>query len=94
MNYKSTRWRRKQAYILARDKYQCQEAKRYGRSEEATTVHHIWPADQYPEFAWEDWNLIGLSTKNHDAMHNRKTRELTAKGLEWKSRTIPPEKKL
>ena len=30
------------------------EAARYGRIVEATTVHHIWPAEAWPEYAWCD----------------------------------------
>lgn len=40
--YKSNRWKHKREHILRRDGYKCQEAKRFGAYEEATTVHHIW----------------------------------------------------
>lgn len=88
--YHSTRWKKKQAKILRRDKLKCQESKRYGHTEEATTVHHIWPLEDYPEYAWEDWNLVSLSQNRHNRMHDRKTRRLTALGNWWKDRTIPP----
>ena len=32
-------------------------------NEEANTVHHIYPADEYPQYAWCDWNLISVSTE-------------------------------
>lgn len=65
----------------------CQESKRYGKTEPATTVHHIYPLEFYPELAFVDWNLISLSDKQHNAMHDRVTHELTAVGLAWQERT-------
>lgn len=78
--YHTGRWVRKREKILRRDKYQCQYAKLYGRLEEANTVHHIFPRQQYPQYAWEDWNLISLSAANHNKLENRATGELTAEG--------------
>lgn len=52
----------------------------YGRSEEATVVHHIYPAHEYPEWAWDDWNLISVSMATHNRLENRKTGELTEEG--------------
>lgn len=93
--YKSTRWKKLRAAVLRRDKYLCQEAKRYGLTVEATTVHHIFPRDKYPEYEWEPWNLISLSVKEHDEMHRRATGELTEKGRALlyrtaKARGVPP----
>lgn len=90
MDYKSTRWRRLRERVLRRDKYLCRENARYGRRVEATTVHHIWPAELYPEYAWCEWNLISLSTAAHNAMHDRETNQLTELGEGWRRRTIPP----
>lgn len=84
------RWRRLRQRALRRDGFRCREAARYGRMEEATVVHHIWPAEDYPEYAYCLWNLVSLSQTNHDAMHDRVTRKLTALGLAWKNRTPPP----
>lgn len=91
-DYSSTnrRWQRLRLRALSRDKYRCQEALRYGRVEEATHVHHIWPAEDYPEYAYCLWNLVSLTQKNHEAMHHRTTRKLTALGQRWKNRTPPP----
>lgn len=80
MDYKSKRWKRLRERILRRDDYMCQVSKRYGRRVEANTVHHIYPADEYPEYQWKDWNLISLSAEAHNAMHDRNTNELTAAG--------------
>ena len=80
MNYKSAQWQRKRAKILWRDGYRCQLSRRYGKNVEATTVHHIFPADAFPEYAWADWNLLSLSAGAHDKMHARNTGELTKAG--------------
>lgn len=86
--YKSTRWERKRAHILRRDGYMCQESKRYGKRVQANTVHHILPRDRFPQYAWEDWNLISLSAEQHNRMHYRDTDDLTAAGLDLARRTL------
>ena len=78
--YKSTKWKRKRQSILRRDKYQCQLSRRYGRIVQADTVHHILPREDYPQYQLCDWNLISLSTAEHNKMHDRMTNELTAEG--------------
>ena len=78
--YHTGRWVRKREKILRRDKYQCQYAKLYGRLEEANTVHHIFPRQQYPQYAWDDWNLISVSAANHNKLENRASGELTEEG--------------
>lgn len=87
--YKGKRWITKRAKILRRDEYMCQESKRYGKTVAATTVHHIYPLEYYPELALEDWNLISLCEKQHNAMHDRVTHELTALGMQWQERVRP-----
>lgn len=84
------RWQNLRRQALRRDKLRCQEAARYGRVEEATHVHHIWPVEDYPEYAYCLWNLVSLTKANHEAMHDRITRKLTAQGVRWKNRTPPP----
>lgn len=93
--YQSKRWKRKRAAILRRDGYICRLSKRYGKTVEATVVHHIFPLEDYPEYALCEWNLISLSAKQHDMLHDRRTGVLTAKGMELLRRTaraqgIPP----
>lgn len=85
--YKLPRWLRLRESILRRDGYMCQESKRYGKRAEATTVHHIFPRDEYPEYQWEPWNLTSLSGAMHDTMHDRNTNALTEKGIELLRRT-------
>lgn len=89
MNYQTTKWKKKRTRILRRDGYIDRVAKRYGKTIEANTVHHIYPADEYPEYAWEDWNLIAVSTATHQALHDRNTGKLTALGMELQERTKP-----
>lgn len=85
--YKKERWQKKRNYILRRDGYRCQISKRYGKNVEAEMVHHIFPADIFPEYFFCDWNLISLSNKMHNTMHNRITGELTEAGKELLRKT-------
>ena len=95
MNYKSKRWKKLREAVLRRDGYLCQYEARFGKRVEATTVHHILPAEKYPEYQWEPWNLISLSTVAHNKMHDRESHELTDEGMKLverlkKKQTIPP----
>lgn len=87
MNYQSKRWEKIRASVLRRDGYKCQIAKRYGKSEAANTVHHIFPADKYPQYQWEPWNLISVSHEMHNKLHERANGELTEQGRELLERT-------
>lgn len=71
------------------DGYRDVIAARYGRAEEATTVHHIYPSAQYPEYAWADWNLISVSQGTHNKLENRVTGELTEEGKRLMRKTKP-----
>lgn len=84
------RWQRLRSRALRRDLFRCQEAARYGRRKPAAVVHHIWPVEDYPEYAYCLWNLVSLSDEAHKAMHDRITRKLTPLGQRWKNRTPPP----
>lgn len=88
-DYYGNKWKKKRERILRMDGYVCQVAKRYGRTEAATVVHHIYPAAEYPEWAWEDWNLISVSLATHNRIENRKIGELTNLGRELQRRTEP-----
>ena len=87
MDYDSLRWQKKRAKILRRDKYMCQVSKRYGRFVDAQIVHHIFPVSDYPQYQWEDWNLISVSQAVHNKLHDRNTDKLTAMGEELRQRT-------
>ena len=89
--YKSARWQRLRAMVLRRDGYQCQVTKRYGRRVEATTVHHVFPREEFPEYQWEPWNLISLAGDVHDEMHDRQSGALTEKGVELLKRVARRE---
>jgi len=85
--YHSAKWRHLREVILRRDGYQCQLSKRYGKRVQASTVHHIFPREQYPEYQWMAWNLISLSASAHDKLHDRTTDELTPEGVDLLRRT-------
>lgn len=84
--YKNKKWEKKRISMLNKFNYECQEAKRYGLSVLAETVHHIYPVEEYPELMYEDWNLLPVSNKNHNKMHKRKSHELTTLGKMWQKK--------
>lgn len=95
--YHNKRWEKKRAAILARDGYMCRESRRFGKAVQADTVHHIFPVEFFPQYMYSNWNLISLSREQHNAMHERQSHKLTAKGKELMERTarkygieIPP----
>lgn len=83
MRYQDKKWKRKRNTILRRDKYRCRECKRYGKTTEATAVHHIHTVEERPDLYLCDDNLLSLCNPCHNSMHNRLTDELTAKGNAW-----------
>lgn len=80
MNYKEKRWLRLRERVLKRDKYACQECKRYGKANDAQMVHHMFPSKEVPQYSYLIDNLISLCNKCHNEMHVRSTDELTPKG--------------
>ena len=78
-NYKTQKWLRKRAAILKRDNYMCQECKKYGRITEAQTVHHIKPAELFPELVYTNENLISLCNACHNREHPEKAFKLLKK---------------
>lgn len=89
MEYGTAKWKRKRLHILRLDGYVDVIARRYGRTEPAEVVHHIYPADSYPEYAWQDWNLISVSKGTHNKLENRNTGELTEMGRRLMEKTVP-----
>ena len=65
----SRKWRAKRERILRRDNYECQISKRYGKHKQAEVVHHIFPRSEFPQYAFEDWNLISLTLSQHGKLH-------------------------
>lgn len=87
---KNKRWRRLRESVLKEAGYTDQHLRRFGRIAQATHVHHIWPAEDFPEFAYCRWNLIALSLESHNAMHDRITGKLSPLGEALRRRTVPP----
>lgn len=73
-DYHSAKWRKKSEKIKRRDGYQCQWCKRYGKNIPAVVVHHIKEADEYPELAYTDSNLVSLCRACHNKAHPDKVR--------------------
>lgn len=90
--YKTARWLRVRERVLRRDDYMCRECRRYGKTTAATTVHHVYPREQYPELRYSANNLISLCAACHNAMHNRDDNSLTDAGRAWCERTPPPSR--
>ena len=67
--YNSTKWKNKRERILKRDGYVCQNCKRFGKTVEATAVHHIQHYETNPELGLVDSNLISLCNKCHNEAH-------------------------
>ena len=80
--YGTEKWKRKRAAILARDKYQCQICKRYGRMRQATEVHHIVHLEDDPSRALDASNLISLCRACHAAQHPEKMKKPGRYGAE------------
>lgn len=73
-DYNSTRWKRKAEKIKRRDGYKCAWCRRYGKSIPAVVVHHIKHADEWPELAYDDDNLVSLCQACHNKAHPEKVR--------------------
>ena len=89
-DYKSAKWERIKSFVLRRDGYKCQLSKRYGKNIPAEVVHHIYPFEEYPEYAYCAWNLIALSRAAHNRLHDRNTNTLTDEGIALQRRTKRP----
>ena len=85
--YHTKRWEQKRAAVLRRDGYRCQISARLGKNVSATTVHHIFPRKEFPEYEWETWNLISVSTESHELLHNREAGTLSDDGIALLRRT-------
>lgn len=87
MDYEGKKWLHLRGVVLRRDGYQDQYLKRLGKMVPADRVHHIFPAEEYPEYQWCAWNLISLSKQSHNKMHDRENNDLTYEGLLLMQRT-------
>lgn len=80
--YRNPKWRHLREVILRRDGYQCQVSKRYGKFVSADNVHHVFPREEFPQYAYEPWNLISLSHAKHAEMHIATSGELSDAGID------------
>lgn len=85
--YLKRQWKKLRAYILKKDRYECQECKKRGRYSRATIVHHVKHRDEYPELEMEEYyideqgvkqrNLISVCKNCHENVcHPERMREL------------------
>ena len=81
--YTSAKWIRKRERVMKRDKYLCQDCKRYGRKTPAVLVHHIKPYEEYPELGLDEENLTSLC----DACHNKRHPEKAKKRIPPRAKT-------
>ena len=88
-SYNGIKWKHLAQMALCRDGYMCQLSKRYGKAVPAEVVHHIYPVDEYPEYAYCPWNLISLSRAAHNRLHDRENGALTNEGVALMRRTKP-----
>ena len=83
--YNTQKWRKKRTAILKRDSYLCQECKRYGKTTEASPVHHVipleWCLDNKPELALASKNLLSMCFVCHNRMDDRFIDRLSKDGL-------------
>lgn len=70
--YRSKPWRRKREYILKRDKYLCQECKKYGRNTEANVVHHLIEIEDDSSLKLTNSNLQSVCKACHNKLHPEK----------------------
>lgn len=92
--YNSSKWKRKREEILQRDCYECQDCKSRlqqayiekknlsgedAKIRRATEVHHIKEIKMYPEFAFENDNLISLCAQCHNIRHERYPKKFATK---------------
>ena len=81
--YQGTRWKIMRQRILRRDKYMCQNCRRYGRQREATEVHHIEHLEDHPERAYDPKNLVSLCHSCHNAQHPEKAKVMNKCRKMW-----------
>jgi|SRR5690625_1319520 len=84
--YGRVQWTRVRSNILRRDEYMCRECRRFGRTTEATHVHHIFPIETHWELRTNRDNLVSLCNVCHEKMHNRITNEITKVGNQWQEK--------
>mgnify|MGYP002312473412 FL=1 len=87
--YSTKAWGAMRMRVIRESKYKCQNCARYGKTQDATTVHHANPIEERPDLRLKRWNLIALCDECHNKMHDRSTHKLTALGEQWRARVSP-----
>lgn len=83
---KTKKWEKFRDKILRKYNYLCQESLRYGISEPAEMVHHIFPVSEYPELEFQEWNCLPLTNKRHNTFHDRKNDKVIGQGIFWQKK--------
>ena len=83
---KTRKWEKFRDKILRKYNYLCQESLRYGISEPAEMVHHIFPVSEYPELEFQEWNCLPLTNKRHNTFHDRKNDKVIGQGIFWQKK--------
>lgn len=83
---KTRKWEKFRDKILRKYNYLCQESLRYGISEPAEMVHHIFPVSEYPELEFQEWNCLPLTNKRHNTFHDRKNDKVISQGIYWQKK--------
>lgn len=78
---KTKKWEKFRDKILRKYNYLCQESLRYGISEPAEMVHHIFPVSEYPELEFQEWNCLPLTNKRHNTFHDRTNDKVIGQGI-------------
>ena len=85
--YKNPRWEAVRNRALRRDGYMDKVLYRYGKMKQAEVVHHIFPRENFPQYEYELWNLISVTRRTHNELHDRDSHRLSKKGIELLIRT-------
>ena len=83
---KTKKWEKFRDKILRKYNYLCQESLRYGMSEPAEMVHHIFPVSEYPELEFQEWNCLPLTNKRHNTFHDRTNDKVIGQGIFWQKK--------
>ena len=70
--YNKQRHRKWSDAVMRRDKYLCQDCKRYGRNTPAEVAHHIQPISERPDLAYSLNNGVALCNACHSKRHPEK----------------------
>lgn len=70
--YNTQKHRKWSADVMRRDKYLCQDCKRFGRNVPAEVAHHIQPITERPGLAYSLSNGIALCNACHSKRHPEK----------------------